>query len=300
MGRYRVYGLRVRSPWRLAGCRVLRPAGQVDVTIRAGSAAPGPRPRGPWFQHRELADGSDWLAWHRLGEFVVSADGRTVTARPHEPAGPEAFQSYLLAQVLSFALVRRGLEPLHATAVVVDGQALGFLGPCGAGKSTLAAAWLARGARLLTDDALVVRCGPRGVLAHAGPARIKLFPAVARRLLGACGRAPRLNPGTAKRIVALGPAARPERAPVPLRALYVLRPRPAGRARVRRLSPRRAVVELLGSTFNPLLLAPARLARLLDQAATLACRLPVRVLSYPRSLDRLPEVCAVLEADLAG
>ena len=58
--------------------------------------------------------------------------------------------------MLSFSLLSLGYEPLHATAVVVDGEAVAFLGDCGYGKSTLGAAFLARGFPLLTDDVLAL------------------------------------------------------------------------------------------------------------------------------------------------
>lgn len=296
---HRVYGLRVRSPWRLRGCA---PAfgGRPDIVLRRVGRPLGPSGSGTWFQHSRCADGADWVSWRGLGEFLVSADGRSILARTLGARGSAAFQSYLLGQVLSFALVRRGLEPLHATAVVLRGTAVGFLGGCGQGKSTLAAAFLARGARLLTDDLLVLRERHGAVLAHAGPARLKLFPSVARRVLGRFLPAPRLNPGTAKRIIPLGPHHRPPAAPRPLRACYVLRPRRSGAIRLRTLGPRQAMLALLGATFNPLVLDPARHARLLDHAVWLVRRVPVRELVYPRGLDRLEDVCRAVEADLTG
>ena len=95
------------------------------------------------------------------------------------PTPTESFQVYLLGQALSFALLKLGFEPLHATAVVVDGRAVALLGESGSGKSTLAAAFVDAGFQMLTDDVLMVHECRGEAMAYPGPARLKLFPKVA-------------------------------------------------------------------------------------------------------------------------
>jgi hypothetical protein len=73
-------------------------------------------------------DGSDYLCWKNLFEFTVSADGRSVVCGPLDQSTNESLETYLLGPVLSFALAKQGREPLHATAVIVDGKAIAFLG----------------------------------------------------------------------------------------------------------------------------------------------------------------------------
>ena len=80
-----------------------------------------------------------------------------ITGRQHDEAQEESFQVYLLGQALSYALVNAGFEPLHATAIVVNGGAVVLLGSSGFGKSSLAACFLEAGHRLLTDDLLILR-----------------------------------------------------------------------------------------------------------------------------------------------
>src|SRR5213593_346883 len=166
---------------------------RADVEITRGRAAAfaavrrtlHPRLDGRrWFEDRMLSDRRRYLRWRGLFEFLVAADGRRIVARPLPGLArmPRAFETYLLGQVLSFALIARGLEPLHATAVVVvGGGAVGFLGDCGRGKSTLGAAFLRAGHALLTDDLLVLRAAGYGFRAAPGPPRIKLFAEPAAR-----------------------------------------------------------------------------------------------------------------------
>jgi hypothetical protein len=303
-----LYGLRLRSALPLPRAH-RRARGPADVAIVRGRAAAFavlrrglvPPLAGRWFEARALPDGRRYLRWAGLFEFVVAANGRRIVARRLAPEAkmPRAFETYLLGQVLSFALIARGLEPLHATAVVVGEGAIGFLGDCGRGKSTLGAAFVRAGHPLLTDDLLVLRPEAGGFAAAAGPPRLKLFPTPARRVLGRGVRGTPMNGRGSKLIFPLG--ARATRDAAPLRALYVLRPRRTGGAVViRSLSPRRAFVELTRNTFNACVLDSARLARQFDLAARLAAAIPVKMLTYPRGLERLGGVRAAIEADVSA
>jgi hypothetical protein len=302
-----LYGLRLRSALPLPRMRP-RVRGAADVVIAHGRAAAFAAVRGAlqppidpgrWFEDRALADGRRYLQWRGLFEFVVAADGGRIVARPLGglAAMPRAFETYLLGQVLSFALIARGLEPVHATAVVVGGGAVGFLGDCGRGKSTLGAAFVSAGHPLLTDDLLVLRADGAGFTAAAGPPRLKLFPGPARRVLGPGLRGTPMNGRGGKLVFPLD--ARATSGAAPLRALYVLRPGRAGHGvTVRTLSPRRAFVELTRNTFNACVLDAARLGRQFDLAARVAAAVPVKTLAYPRGLYRLAAVRAAVEADL--
>ncbi len=308
-GRYRAYGLALASPLPLPCVEAPGPS-RPDVWLRAGDparfarlrpVAPSGRPSRRWFCCRRLRSGSTYLRWAGLLEVLVSADGRDI--RYHRPGGAaqESLAAYLLGQVLSFSLLARGVEPLHATVVVVDGKAVGFLGDCGDGKSTLGAAFLRLGYPMLTDDLLVLARMPSGYAVQPGMPRVKLFPAVARRVLGAPARGVRMNDGTAKRILPLGPG-ETARQPAPLRALYVLAApgagaRRDGRAVIEPLSPARALLEVVRHSFNTIVVDRDRLARQFAFAAALAAAVPIRRLSFPRRLDQLPAVCRAVLAD---
>jgi hypothetical protein len=256
-----------------------------------------------WYRCVVLRDGSTYVRWRTIGEFLVAADGRRIMFRRFDRASLESFQVYLLGQALSFALVRQGFEPLHATAVVVDRHAVAFLGSNAFGKSSLAASFLEAGARLLTDDLLILSESGNRVLAYPGPPRLKLFPKIARRFLGqdATNRV-HMNPDTDKLILPIGEHRRQGR-PVALEAIYALAaPRDACRTpcvRVENLSPREAFLELLKGTFNRRLTNQPRLARQFDFAARLTDLVAVKKLTYPRAIDRLPEVREAVRADLA-
>lgn len=305
---YHLYGVRLHSDWRLPYSRAAQPF-VTDITLRRrasrwftaarNEAAGLPQPWPPIVEG-QLADGSTYLQWPDRFEFLISGNGRQIAANALCSGTPEGFHTHLLGQALSFALIRQGLDPLHATVVMVDGGGAAFLGYSGYGKSSLAAAFLGAGYRLLTDDLLVLTEHDGTLAAHPGPPRLKLYPAAARRLLPNAHGVPimRRTPKLLFRLrgaqVANGPAS--------LRAVYVLSP-PGGRrptrVTIRRLSERQACLALIRNTFNSSVLSPTRLAQQLALSASLATTVPVKSISYPRSFRALPAVRDAILADLA-
>ncbi len=253
-----------------------------------------------WYKYARLHDGSSYVRWNEVGEFLVPADGKRILCRHFDSATAESFYVYLLGQALSFAFVRQGLEPLHATVIAVDEEALVFLGDSGVGKSTLAACFLAAGYKILTDDLLVLRRAGNITLAYPGPARIKLFPGIARKYMGRTAAAVPMNPFTHKIILPLGPH-RTCSTPIPLRAIYSLgaenKHRRGNTARIRRLSVREGFLQLLENTFNRRLVDPDRLDRQFTLMAEIANAVNIRLISYPRVLNCLPTVCEALLRD---
>lgn len=306
---YRLYGLWLRSQWPLPYPEGTE-AGLTEIELFKGSnflfseAARETMTQAnadAWFHHACLQDGSTYLRWSGLFEFLISADGRRIAGRPFNGVTEEAFHAYLVSQVLSFAMVKQGIEPVHATVVVVNGQAVAFLGDCGYGKSSLGAAFLQAGYPLLTDDVLVMKEEDSGFYAYPGTPRIKLFPAIAKSLLGERVKGTPVTNLTPKLIISLDQH-RSHRAPAPLKALYVLtRPRVGSsrkRVIIRCLSQRRAFLELLRNTFNRVIIEGERLKRQFTMGTLVASKVPIKSLSYPRILALLPSVREAILADL--
>jgi hypothetical protein len=89
-----------------------------------------------------------------------------------DAAGPRYALDYPLDELLfQHRLARDGAVEVHACGVVWRGKALVFCGQSGAGKSTTARLWRrhAHGARLLSDDRLVLRPGRRSVRVFGTP-----------------------------------------------------------------------------------------------------------------------------------
>lgn len=307
---YYLFGLRLASYWEFPTHCPVSPGGlpaDLEIVEASDSLFIGARDeagikptKGTWFQGAPLRDGAIYLIWPALFEFLVAADGRRIFCRQLGSSW-ESFQSYLLAQVLSFALLKQGIESFHATVMLMEKGAVGLIAPCGQGKSTLAAAFLKEGYPLLTDDLLVLKEEDHGFLAFSSFPRIKLFPRVARGLLGKQITGAPMNPHTRKLVIPLGPSLS-HCHPAPLKAIFVLRGRPA-RSRskgisIKTLSRRRAFLELMANSFNTVIKEPERIRRQFDLVARLTAAIPIKSLSYPRSLARLPEVVQAVRENL--
>ncbi len=255
-----------------------------------------------WYKYARLDNGQSYLRWDELFEFLVGADGRHIWCGWLGAASLESLQVYLLGHALSFALVKQGYEPLHATSVVIDGDAIAFLGSSGFGKSSLAAAFLADGHRLLTDDMLLLRRNDGGYEGQPGPGRIKLFPKIARRFLAGAASAVPMNNETEKLVLPLSADHR-HSGSAPLRALYVLSPPREVRRKqpiqLTSLTTKETFIELVRGTFNFLITGSERLERQYTESLQVASRVPARRISYPRVLSMLPDVRKAILSDLA-
>ena len=90
---------------------------------------------------RKIDDGAylrmDYSDGH---QFWLDRAGRRVWGIWPEGSSLAEATSYLLGPVMGVLLRHRGVICLHASAVAINGRAVAFVGPPGAGKSTMAAA----------------------------------------------------------------------------------------------------------------------------------------------------------------
>ena len=298
---YAVFGGRLRAPLPLAGLRPLAPDAVPDWRLRVARHPPPPPPgsaAAEWADGElrirlfELAGG--WrLAYDDTGTYDVSADGARWTWHPVQGAAPELVQADLLGRVPALALAARGALPLHASAVTVRGRGLVFLGGKHFGKSTLAAALAAAGARLVADDMAVIEPGPPARLLPGVPL-FRLWNEAADHL-----RAREIG-GTRiegrKLTLADLPSRRVESGRTPLAALYLLDPSDAAAdsAPARRvpLAPTEAVLAMLTHAKLGPLLHGAPAAAHLARAAAVAALAPAYTLRIARGFERLPDAVA--------
>jgi hypothetical protein len=305
---YHGYGVTIRSSWPLPlplAADIVLPAVELMETGEGDFAAayremPDLPRKKHAVNHFKLSDESDYLGWTGMFEFLVSADGLSILGRVLPGGTPERLTTYLLGPVMSFALVKLGMEPLHATAVVNDGRAIAFIGNSGYGKSTLASGCLRAGFTLLTDDLLAIARDERGLIGYPGPARIKLFPNIAEQTFVSNFSAETMNQGTSKQVLPLSPS-QGTRVPVPLDCIYMLNcpEEPAqGAISIRPLTFDQACVALVANTFNTIIQSRKRQAQQFRATTEWASNLSVCALDYPRDLSVLSEVVAAIMADM--
>jgi hypothetical protein len=229
------------------------------------------------FRIEEHPEAGYLISGPEYGAYLLSADGRRVQgvfAGLHD----DAWQRLLIAQVLPFAALLRGLEVIHASAVVTDQGAVAFVGPSRAGKTSLALELCRRGASFLADDVLALERAGDDLLGHPGSPVAGLDHAEAQRLEQTGG-------AQWQEIVAINAREQIVRVrgavePTPLAALFFLDRRRDGPSEPR-FEPATDPQPLLAATFNTVLTTPARLRGLLEVCALAARRRVERVAIGP-------------------
>lgn len=251
------------------------------------------------------------ITYHAFGSFdVVRIHGVAdhyvwpdrIVCHLHEPELGYLVEIQLLGMVFAVWLERRGSPTLHASAVVVGGQAVAFLATKGGGKTTAGLGLIAAGHALLADDLLALRPTDSAVFAQPGYPMLRLWPEQAEHLVGGYADLPLVHPSFFKRRLTVeGDVGRFHPAPAPLARIYLPRRAAGGEMAMTRVRSTDAVIAMIQHSFlreavHGLGLAGARL----EQFAQVLRSLEVRAIRYPTGYDRLPELAEAVEADLAA
>ncbi len=243
---YSLFGLRLNSDMPLPGLVPDMGEREADVEIRHGPVDAGDDEERHGYV---LQPGGTLLNVPRVGRFWIQG-GREIIVDPAEKASERNVLLFLLGSAFGALLHQRGMMPLHANAIEVDGQAVAFSGHSGAGKSTIAAWFYDRGHRILADDVFAVGFDADRAIAYPGLPRLRLW----REALEASGRSAgeydRSFDDLDKYEV---PALRSHvGSAIPLKSIYILRraPEDGAEASIRRLSGVDAVDALISNTYR--------------------------------------------------
>ena len=233
-------------------------------------------------------------------EFVVDRAGREIWTTWLEPLTLEDTATYLLGPVMGFVLLLRGLVCLHASAIVVDGMAIALVGPAGAGKSTTAAAFAARGFSVLAED--VVTLDDRGDTFFVQPAYpcIRLWPASAATLYGSRSALPPLTPNWDKLYLDLTQqSGQFENERRRLAAIYLLEERSEDPQApfVEALDPAAGMISLIANTYGTKFLDKHMRAREFDVLSRVLQHVPLRRVTPHADPQKLATLCDQLLSD---
>jgi hypothetical protein len=120
----------------------------------------------------------DGYALEEHGRIVLTMDqqGRTLRLRARPDALPFKMLDYVRA-VTPKLLHLRGVTVLHASACVLAGELTAFSGKSGAGKTTTARAFATAGARLISEDLLMLTGGTQALVVVEGERRAHAWAA---------------------------------------------------------------------------------------------------------------------------
>ena len=125
MNFYSAYGLTIESALPLPD--LTSGKGGVDVEICFAPSEPSPPNDPPGVRCLQSAPGSARLAWRNVGEMLVEG-GRRIVVTPAPSADEDALRLMVLGAGFGVLLHQRGFLVIHGSAVVIDGQVVGFLG----------------------------------------------------------------------------------------------------------------------------------------------------------------------------
>lgn len=202
-----------------------------EVEIRFGEV---PEDFGPLVHQtpflRIAASGACRFEVAAVGAYLIEAGRRVTIAPGADPDAPD-LRVFLFGTVFGMLCHQRGLLPLHAGCVDIDGRAVAIAGVSGAGKSTLSLALARRGHQVLADDVCVVDWrAAAGPLALPAAPRLRLWRDALDRFAISPDGLERSRPTLEKYHLDLGERFRVQ--PLPLAAVYHLvearPPRPPG------------------------------------------------------------------------
>lgn len=255
----------------------------------------------PVMQAWNLADGEYLrLLYADNTEFIVDRRGTELWMTWPSSQTLEDATTYLLGPVMGLVLRLRGLTCLHASAVVVNGQAIALVGASGAGKSTTAAAFAKAGYKVLADDIVALDEQSGAFFVRPAYPRVRLWESSVESLFGAKDALPLLTPTWDKRYLdLLNGNQRFQSEPLPLAAIYLLDERSDDvRAPfVEALPDNQKVVTLVANTYaNYLLDKPMRAAEF-NSLGRLCRQIPLRKVTPHADAKFLPELCRVIVED---
>jgi len=257
------------------------------------------------FSGRPASD-AETIAWARPDDVCVRypglasyrvTSGRTIRVFVAEGADASLVRLFLLGPALAILLHQRKWLVLHASAVSINGRAAVFVGNKGYGKSTLAAALLARGHPLIADDlAPIDFSDPSRPVIHPGFPQLKIAPATAERLGHQSDSLSLLHSSLKKK--ALRAQGEFVSSPTPLFRIFVLAKGDDGVCQP--LPPQQRFIELVRHSYvAPLLQSTGEAAAHFSQVAVLAASANVMELRRRWDLDDLPRTVGLVEEEMA-
>lgn len=294
---YRAYGLVIESDLILSEL-IPTEERRADVSIRLGKLDEA-------FLSAELKGGitrsSDGVTarasveavtfhWRGVGTALVRR-GCDVIVEPDSGVDENDLSPYINGSILAVLLHQRGLMVLHASAVIVDGKAIAFLGEKGAGKSTIAAFLQGRGHTLLTDDLVPITFVADKAFAIPGFPRVRLWADSVESIGVDAQTLPRINSFVNK--YSYHPS-NFSSDPVGLSRLYVLTEDDG--MRMEKLKAKGSFIEIVRNCYLSCYVeATGQTASHFRNCTTLANLVPAYLLKRPHDFNTLPEVARMIE-----
>jgi hypothetical protein len=273
---------------------IMPPAIQNLPTVAAQPVMPQPP-----FHCWDTPEGEVWTEFYHLdpgflvrfpgmADYHISSDGKQVTVTPVVGTSEVTLAHLLYNQVIPLAWSHQGRQLLHASAVLVQGRAIAFLGQSGRGKSSLATSFATAGHEFLTDDSVMLLADSAGFRMPAGQPTIRLWQDSLESLLR---HTPLSRPSlqyTDKTCILADDQIRHHAGDARLGALFCIGDDVTDRIVIQRIKGQEAILHLIRNSLVLDVENPESLQRNFAQLCHLATTVPMFRLEFPRDYSQLP------------
>ncbi|MGA7933576.1 MAG: hypothetical protein WCA35_08515 [Kovacikia sp.] len=293
MFQYFAYGLGIHSKLRLP--EFVQQASVCDVTVTlqppSSNYADLSQPR----KYLKVSPQETIVVIQNIAHFQV-CQGREIIVTPFPQSEERLIQLCIAGSIIAILLYQRGFQVLlHASAIALKDQAVCFLGNSGDGKSSTAAALVAHGHRIVSDDVVPVLIEPLSVRVVPAYPQIKIGPEIAKAFGYSFDSLSFLHPCLGEYAYRAEANFSPD--PLPFSRVYILND--SDELSIQVLPPQEAMVELIRHTYG---LSPFREAldanRHFLSCIELLNHVVVCRLNRPRSIPLLSEVVRLIERDV--
>jgi hypothetical protein len=230
----------------------------------------------------------------RIGKFLIK-NGNEIIVDPEIGIDENILRPCILGSAMVVLLQQRGFLVLHASCIVIGGEAVAFLGYSGSGKSTIASAFHQEGYGILTEDVMAINTKVNPYQVIPSFPSIKLRSDSAEALGYDHGTLSPLHPLTQKRVHHINHGFVNQ--PYPLKRIYVLAQ--GDRNKITPFSPQDAFMELVRHTRAIQALKHQELEQVhFQQCAALVNNIPIFKLERKFVLSELPGLVKSIKEDL--
>lgn len=310
---YRLFGVTMASDYIFAN-PLPRVSGVPDVSFTCRCTRPHSVEglKKPVFASKSMTDDGECVTSiqtmddchvvHFAGSVDFYLYSNRIIAHLLDPAHRYMVEILLLGEIFSLWLELRGIRTIHASAAVIDNNAIAFLSKNKGGKSSLAAAFTQRGYQILTDDVLPVENRQNLFRVHPGYPAMRMWPDQAEHFFGQYQDLEIVHPGYSKRRLLVGPHGfgtfcSEEK---PLKVSYVpQRMSSDSDITIEPISKKIAFFELIQNSFTvgiveALGLQPQRM----NFFTRMVTQVPMRRLKYPEGFHHLSNVVDAVLKDI--
>jgi hypothetical protein len=234
-------------------------------------------------------------------DFLVDRTGSRIWCRWPPSFSFDYAATYLLGPVMGLVLRLRNFVCLHASVVSIANVAIAFVGPAGAGKSTLAATFAAQGFPVLADDILVLRETNGQIEAVPTYPSVRLWPESVSALFGSPSALPQISEGWDKRRLDLTAKEYTfETRPQTLDTIYLLEERvdDCSRGRIDVVKGMDAMCRLLANIYAYRVFDRGKQSHEFKVLSRLIRQVPIKSISPYADFDRIGDFCNLILYDL--